>query len=342
MSQLSRRGHIAPHVLVVDGLSGSGKAALSPVLQGFDRVENVLVRYVFDYLCCANHLGRMTNDAADSLIKLLSDIASYDNSISREVNFRPSDVTCALKMHMGPRYQERLLLADGKAALQRIESERPILHLMAHQVFGVSMPIFRALGQRLTFVKVVRHPLSLLTYQINYIERYGTDPADFTVWIDHQGQDLPWFAQGHEDLYLKSRSMDKVIYSLKWLFDLETNIFASLSADQKKRLIVLPFERFVKEPGPYLSRFEGMLGTTRLPVLGDILKAQRIPREVSNAGPDPAGIWRARYGIPDAGKGATDGSEMQKAWALAKKEASTEAFSVLQWLCADYERESPA
>lgn len=338
MTRLSRRMHIAPQVLIVDGLSGSGKAAVSPVLLGFDRVENVLVRYIFEYLCCANHFGRMADDAVESLIRLLTDVASYDNSISREVNLRPSDLTCALKTHLSAKYLERLFLPDGKAAQRRIEKEIPILHLMTHQVFGMSAPIFRALGKRLTFVKAVRHPLTMLSYQVNYMERYGADQTDFTVWIDHDGRDLPWFARGHEKLFLKSKTMDRVIYSLKWMLEQEAETLANFPKEYKKRMVILPFEKFVKDPEPYLSRLEGVLDTTRLPILKEILKAQRIPRDVANAGPDSAGIWRARYGLKDPGKGATDASELQNMWSEAREKASPQALAVLQKICGDYER----
>ncbi len=338
MVQIANRANIAPivsQVVVVDGLSGNGKTALSPILQGFERVENVQVKYIIEFLCCYSYLEEMSSTATESALRLLLDQFAYDNSISREVNFRPSDLTSVLKSSLRAKYFERLFMEDGAPALQRIEKEKPILHLMGHQLFAVSKPLFSVLNEKLTFLEIVRHPLTLLSQWFSYIERYGNDALDFTVWLQHDRQNAPWFVKGHEARYLLLNRMDKVILSLKCLGALRQSTYNSLEVDEKKRLLVIPFERFVKEPKPYLGRISDLLGAMPSERMDRILEEQKIPRKLSSDG--PGGIWEQKYNQVRPEAGATEDSEHARAWNIAKREASRDALVDLRELCEGHE-----
>ena len=214
LANITREHTFGTRVLYVDGISGSGKFLFSSIMQCLSRVEVVKVAYILDHICGLGRLDHITDDAAQSLIRFYVDLSTHDSMISRELNFREKDLTCVLNSRKKEIYQKRLLMDDGEAVSARIELEKPILHLMGHQLLPNAANIFRSLGERLTYVNVVRNPLSLLHHWYSYIDEYGSNPRNFTQWINCNGQNLPWFAHGIEELYINSSKMDKVIYSM--------------------------------------------------------------------------------------------------------------------------------
>jgi len=97
------------------------------------------------------------------------------------------------------KYVKRLFYEDGKVVLDRIQKEKPILHIISHQPLGTMDLAFRAFGNRLRVIEMVRHPLFLLEHWYSYIDRHGTDRRDFTIWINYKRKALPWFAVGWEE-----------------------------------------------------------------------------------------------------------------------------------------------
>ena len=55
----SRKREIAPHVLFVDGMSGSGKIVLLTALQSLERVENHRMEHIYEYLYSHMHISYM-------------------------------------------------------------------------------------------------------------------------------------------------------------------------------------------------------------------------------------------------------------------------------------------
>ena len=194
---------------------------------------------------------------------------------------------------------------------------------------------FRAFGDRLKVIEMVRHPLYLLEHWYSYIDRHGTDCRDFTIWLNHKGQALPWFAVGWEDKYSESSSMDKVIYSIQWLTQKANETLVSLSEVQRKQVLIIPFEKFVLDPWPFVDAVGALLGTEPTAATKRVLKRQRCPRELVAAGPAKE-IYK-RYGWKKPEAGTTEPAELKKRREFAKSLASRAALNTLDTLCAEYE-----
>ncbi len=332
--KLSRRPHLAPHVVFVDGLSGSGKSALSMILSSLKRVEVHRIDPVYEQTCALRYLEQITEDGARAFIRTQTDITCYDVMLARGSNFRPDDISSVLLQK--DIYTERLTLPDGDKVLGRIQQESPILHLMIHQSMAIATPLFKALEGRITFLEMVRHPLFLLTAWYGYIDRYGTDPLEFDLCFDYQGHDLPWFAAGWEDIYLQSNKMDRIIQSIKRLFDLRFEVLENLSPSMRERVLIIPFSKFVTKPWPFIEKIESLLQTQRTPFTDIVLKGQNMPREFINDVPDHDAYrkygWNPVEGVHSAEE------DLERQLELAQKEASPAVFAILEKFCTDYER----
>ena len=69
--KLIRNHHLTKNLLVLDGLSGTGKTMMSAILQSFDRVENGRFIYDVEYISISSYLGAHRSDSAQSLLDLL-------------------------------------------------------------------------------------------------------------------------------------------------------------------------------------------------------------------------------------------------------------------------------
>ena len=328
--------HIAPQVVFLDGLTGTGKTMMGPILSSFARMEVQRMEQIYEYACALRFLGRIEEDAAVSLIRMYTDLACYNAMIGRETNFRWKDLSGVLANPGGWRYIRRLFMPDGDSAIDRIRSTRPILQIHSHGILGISHPLFEALGDRLKVVEMVRHPLYLLEHWSSYIDRQGTDPRDFAIWVFHRGEYLHWYNAGWEDKFLAANKMDRVIYSIDYLTRLAEDTFLSLDEKYRHRVLTIPFERFVVDPWPYLRMVGEALDTTTTASTIRTLRKQKVPRRLTTEGRDSQ-VYRRYNWRPQSGN-STEAMELQKRWDLAAQEATDDGMEVLKRICGVYEK----
>ena len=216
-NQFKRDIHLSSKIIILDGLTGTGKTMFAPLINTFSNVQNARFEYMIEYLCISGKKNKLSKDATEVLLNLLADIKTYDGSISREVNFRPSDLSSIFNGNKWFKYLKQLFMQDGSEAGIRILNEKPIPFFVTHQILSCIEPALHSFGERLKIVQMVRHPLYLVDHWESYVEMHGKNARDFTIWIDFHGNTLPWFAEGWEQKFLESNSYEKSIYSIEYL-----------------------------------------------------------------------------------------------------------------------------
>lgn len=330
-----RSPHLAEKIVFVDGMPGCGKTMLSPIIAALPRVELLQYAYEIEYVCSLRFLKRMEADAATTLVRMLTDLKLYNVMMSRETNFRLGDLSSALMDARPFRYFRRLFQAGDAAVLERIHNESPILHLTTHNILGYSESLFEALNERLIFIEVVRHPLYMIRQHKMNTDRYGIDVRDFTIWYKwNQTSQIPYFAAGWEDLYLNSNPTDRAIYSF-WNWNRQIDVLKQSRLNEwQKQVIIVPFERFVLDPQPYMRQIESAMGTQADGVTRQMMKKQRVPRQRIAAG-RPLPIYK-QYGWQPPLTG-DEREELRSRHAEISKEASCEAMDILDQMSVEYE-----
>lgn len=329
----TRKQHLCKQIIILDGLTGTGKTMFAPLINSFERVQNSRFEYMVEYLCISSSKLRITKDATNSLLNLITDIKHYDGLISREVNFRPNDLSSIFSNPNYKQYLKQLIMKDGRDVEKRILNEKPILFFVTHQILSCIQPAFESLKNRLKCIQMVRHPLYLVDHWDSYIMMHGNNARDFTLWINYNGKELPWFAEGWEEKYLLSTSFDRSIYAIAFLMK---SVFEEANiAENENKIIFIPFEKFVLNPNQYIQKLEKFLDTKSTSYTNKILKKQNVPRISINDGPQKS-IYK-RYGLKKNKKGITHADDYLNKLESAKSKSSSDAYALLLDLCKSYE-----
>lgn len=330
-----RTPHLAGLVVFTDGLPGCGKTMMAPIIGSLGRVELMRYNYALEHLCGLRALGALDPAAAAALIRLQTDLDLYDSMMARETNFRFTDLSSAWRDARPWRYLRRLVQAGDAAVLPRIQQQRPILHLVTHLLLGLSEALFDGLGERLRIVEVVRHPLYMVKQWYAWMPRAGVDPRFFSLWIEHAGHSLPWFARGWEPQYLRANRMDRVLLAIESQWRQGLQALAARPEAQRRQVLIIPFERFVVRPAPFMAALEALLGTTVTPATRRVMRQQRVPRTRYAEGIGLK-IYR-QYGWQPPARGTDERGELAARRAFVAAEATSEVLARFDRLCAEYE-----
>ena len=333
--RITRDPRLVERVVFVGGLPGCGKTMLTPIIGSLARVELQRFNEPLEHVCGLRLLGTIPDDVATMQIRMMLDLDLYKQMMSREVNMRVADLTSIFRNPGMWRYLRRIVQPGDAAAVERIQQERPILHITMHNALAISPPLFAALGEVARIIEVVRHPLYMLKQWRAYIERYGTDVREFTLWFDHEGQALPFWARGWERQYADANPMDRTIYAIDHLLEQGRQALAGLPPAQQRQVLTVPFEPFVLDPQPWLRQVATLLDTQVTPATRRELKRQKVPRtRIAD------GIARKiykQYGWEPARRDANEQVELDRRRAFAAAEATPQAMAVLDRLASAYE-----
>jgi hypothetical protein len=328
-----RQYQMAEKVVIVDGQPGCGKTMLSPIIASLNRVELLSYAFEIEFICRLLYLNKIDNDAAVAMVKMLIDHKLYQTMMSRDVNFRYSDLSSVFKDVNPWRYFKRLFQNGDMVIPEKIERERPILNLTTHDLLGMSDPLTAGLGNAILFIEVVRHPLYMITQQTLNMERLVNSPRDIQVYIEYNGQQLPYFAQGWEEKFVKANPMEKAIYAMQRMMEITKKKREHLKEESPESIITIPFEKFVIKPEPFMADIQVKLDTTVGKKTHKVLRKQNVPREILADGPNLA-IYKRCGWVPATGE--NEEVELDSRRKKVSDEVSKEALVVMDGLCEDY------
>ncbi len=281
--ELHRLLYYTQPVVLVDGITRTGKSMLGPILTSFQGVELERMEMILERIPQLYTLGKIKKDAAVAFLRLEIQMKLYESMISRNINFRKGDHSSVFSQVNPLRYLKRLIKKEGDSVVQQILEEKPIFQVQQHDVLGMSEIYFEALGDSLRILEMIRHPIDVIhsQYKRGYGRREDNDPRIFSFTIKHKDYLLPWTCYGIEEEYIASNQMDKVIRSYAARSDRLWETYNNLSKKQKRQVLLIPFEKFVTNPLPYLEKIELFIGRKQTRFTKKSLRRQRCPRDLN-------------------------------------------------------------
>ena len=309
-----RNNRLLKELLLINGPPRSGKAMLCSIMSSFARVEIERVEPILDAIPLFYKCDKMKKDAAVTILRREIDMKLSHSMVSRGINFRFTDRSGVFNCANSLRYIRRLFLKDGDVVVERIKEERPIFQIMTHNMVEMIDLYFDAFEDGLRMIDMVRHPVDRVysMYERGDGTEIGNNPRFIQLTIKSKGGDLPWYAIGWEDEYLKDSPIDRLIKIVERLNKKRIDKYKSLSQARKDQILLIPFEKFVISPDSYLDSIAKFIDSETTKYTKKTLKRERVPRKL-------------------------DLKEREKELNLIKETASKECMEILSALSEEYE-----
>ena len=251
---------------------------LSPILSSFDRTEVMSFSYELEFILTLNYLNKITPDATSAMIRMITDLKIYNLMMSRDTNFRPSDLSSVFKNQNSLRYIRRLFKKGDALVPARIEKKNPILLITTHQMTALSKPLFESLEDRIFFIEVVRHPLYMVKQHEENMINVTAQERDFDLQIEFNHQQIPFYAYGYEEAFIKASPIEKAILFIERFTNLSNRLKLEIKKNHPLNFITVPFEEFVLTPNNYMNQIaKGIDSKISRPTIKE-MKRQKVPR----------------------------------------------------------------
>lgn len=289
MMHLDKRNTFSNDLIFIDGLWGTGKSLLAPIISNMREVEKVKVESIYEYVSWLFYLGKINEDGAIWLLRTYADCSQYHNVIGREINLRWRDDT-GLKNVIGKlKLIKRLLGSEGDSKVEEINQKNIAFCAMSHMLMLAPELLTQTYGNRIKIIEVVRHPLYMLNHFKAYFSRFESS-REFTISFYYKDNKIPWFMNGLEENFIHRNDVEKAVLCISHLYPwLEKKIEQSRSANLA--VLEVSFEDVVFETNNAMLKLEKFLERSHHGCLSSILKKQKLPRKnISN------GAGHANYG----------------------------------------------
>ena len=332
---ISRNELLVSKLVLVDGLPGNGKTLFSSILPSFSNIELLSYSDEIEAICEFYYLNKISLDAAVPFLRMLADLKLYNQSMGRNVNFRPTDLSSAFKYPDKKEYLNRLFMPGDEHIMSIIEKNKPILHLATHNKLGYSEPLWEAFGEKIYFIEILRHP----AYMIKQISSgLMTDLVDnvrnWSTQFDYDEHILPYFSHGWEKEFLSLNPTERAIKFIAAYLD-RVKKFKKQNPKYMCQVLILPFEPFVLNPDKYINEILKFLNVETTSFTDNILIEQRIPRDKVADGIDLEIYKRCGWTKPIENLTEADELKIRKQW--VQDQVSKESYELFNNLCEKYE-----
>tara|TARA_E500000178_G_scaffold341319_1_gene385116 strand:- start:780 stop:1853 length:1074 start_codon:yes stop_codon:yes gene_type:complete len=328
-------------VVIVDGMIGGGKNLISSIVSSLPNIEMWLHKPNIEQICVLHYQGHITLDATKTLIKTWMEEEIYNQSMSRNTNFKPSDYSSVFYDARPMRYFKRLFKSPLKA-IESIKKEMPTLNIMTHVNTSYAKPLFDALGERLIYIRFVRHPMStyMIKHNANWTKRWETGGRHGymlykTIDQNSKSINLPFFVKDFEKNYLNSNSTERAILLFEQWIRSGDDFIDKVNKSTKATIFEIPFEKFVFDPQMYINKIALSLGVKPDNKTNKMIRKQGVPR--SSLTDAPKSKVYSNLGWKSPKKKFTLAKNFAQGRAYAAETASPEALSILDKLAKDYE-----
>ena len=174
---------ITKNIILIDGLSRSGKLLLGGLISSFDNTEQVEFSETIENILPAVRSKKIDFYFAKAFIYNFLNMQIYNKYLSRKVNFRINDVTSILRSRNPKIYYKRLKAVEGDNLVKRIKKSKQIHPFITHHTLG-NIYILKKMNLNFKIVEILRSPIEIaFSWTINkkLISRFVNDPRLFTL-----------------------------------------------------------------------------------------------------------------------------------------------------------------
>jgi hypothetical protein len=231
-------------VICVDGLWGSGKSLLGPIINSFHNVEPFQINYRIEELCHMNYLEKINKESTFKMLIREVDLSFYNSLILRNANFRFKDDSF-IAPHLG--FLEVLKRLQNPGGFSIYESEsfyRRRYSFMSHLLTAFSSPLVEVFRERIKFFVMNRNPIAMLEHWENYLGNFDR-LGEFTVAQKIENVRVPFFAKHWEEEYLNVSVLERAVLGIARNLKMQNEY---LGKSNKVNYALINFDELVRNP----------------------------------------------------------------------------------------------
>lgn len=266
-------------ILIVEGISRSGKFLLANVLHGFKGVEHIQYYGLLEHIPFLEKFGLIERNTAKEILRCEIDSHCYEMLIGRNLNYRKADKSSIFNNPMSTNYLRRCGEPDGDVAIKKYNKEKLCSTFIAHELMP-NIEIYFDTFPCLKVISILRSPVYLVHswYNRGLGKRFGDDPKLFSIPLKEGKDNIPWFAVDWGKQFLKLSEMDRTIASIEWLINTSERTYRQLELKNRKKILYVSYEGLLMETNKTLKRIENFLGRPILKrEMKIILKQEKLP-----------------------------------------------------------------
>lgn len=328
------------NLIVVDGLVGGGKGLVAPIVSSFSNVNGWIVKSEVEQILHLHRSGHVSRESCEELLKTWIDIEAINYKLGRGLNLKFSDLSSVWKQG---RFLESCLnmlyILNSEEAFNKLSKKSTQVCLMTHAITPHSLPLFNAFNERLTFIRVTRHPSTIyvLRHLLRWLDLWRHTPIHGLISLrkisdeNFTHPDISFFC----DSGSYRSKMDEVIDLLfAW------QVYGDFVIDESKlsskvKILEVCYEKFIFEP---MSVIQTLSSLIREPISAAVLKElkrQGVPRRSLTDAPYSSVYNRLGWNKPVSHKTIYDELEEGLDWAKLQG-ASKEHIEKLEKLGSSY------
>ncbi len=253
-------------IICVDGLWGSGKSLLGPIINSFQNVEPFQINYRIEELCHLFYLKEIEKNTMSNMLMREIDLSFYNGLILRNVNFRFHDDSFVVP-HLGLVEVVKRLQSRGGFSIYGTDAYVTRKYsFMSHILTAFSSPLVEVFKERIKFLVMNRNPIDMLNHWEKYLEKFDY-LGEFTVSQLVGESRVPFFAKNWKEEYLDASVIERAALGISrnmkiqydYLTKASTKNYTTINFDD----LVLNPKKVVNECNAFLSLDHGISHKTR-------------------------------------------------------------------------------
>lgn len=276
------RRNFADELLIIDGITRSGKFMLSHVVGAFEGVEFIQYPILLDNLPYLVRFGKLSFEACKILLQTDLDYAAYNMMIGRSLNTRRRDITSVYNSVESAALLARAEREDEPAMVAEFLAAKRLPLFFCHEGL-CNMGVILGSLPKAKVIHILRDPaaIALSWHKKGYGRRWGADPKIVSIAFETEHGTVPWYATDAAKDYAEAGEMERVVLCIDRIMKMSREGFEALTPAQKKQILFLSFEAFTADPEPGLGKVEHFIGKRRHSGLPSVLARERLPRALS-------------------------------------------------------------
>lgn len=273
--ELYRSNADSPEIILIDGLWGTGKSLVAPLISSLQRSGPFRIDQNLDVMTALLASEKVSDDAYRFVV-LNRLIENHFNSIiGREINLRPSDDSSFFRVLPISRIIQRLRVKDVEDAWARSMTSGDALVQVTHLLGLNYLRALPLLPQKLKVINIQRNPILLVHHWEAFLKTFSK-PRELTPSYMVRDTKIPFFAIDWADEWIRSSNLERALLSIARCYGREwENIDREFAgAMRSKRLKVVYFSRMLEDPQKVLDETFAFTGRARTNTTSKLIKRE--------------------------------------------------------------------